>query len=467
MNVKIGLEIHASLLTKTKLFCSCPAYEAIEPNSQTCPVCLGHPGSKPVVNKQAINFAIKLSSALKCEISRELVFSRKSYFYPDLSKNYQITQYEIPLGKKGFIEVNEKNIEITRVHLEEDPGALVHLEGISKSNFCLVDYNRSGLPLCEIVTEPTISSPSEARDFLKMLVSILEYLEIFDSKKCELKADVNCSIEKSNYTRVEIKNITGFKEIEQALINELKRQQELIKSGGKIFQETRGWNAESQETFSLRKKETEDDYGYIIDTDLVPYELDNKIIKKLQKEIPELPDERSKRYQKRYKINKIDADVIIQDKNVADLFERVIKKIDPIIASQWFRHELLRLINITEKSINELKINETYIIELLRLIKDQKITNKIAKEILENVLIKNISPIEYVKKQGLEMKKDVNELVLLCKEAIKSSPDAVKDYLSGKEKSINFIIGKVMNKTKGTAKPQELKDIIDKLLKEK
>ncbi len=465
MSIKIGLEIHASLLTKTKLFCSCPAYGAVEPNTQTCEVCLGHPGSKPVLNKEAINYAIKLCLALGCEISNEIIFSRKSYFYPDLSKNYQITQYEIPLGKNGFIEVNGKKINLIRVHLEEDPGALVHLEGVSKSGFCLVDYNRSGLPLCEIVTEPTIYSPSEAKDFLKMLTSILEYLEIFDIKICELKADVNCSIKESNYTRVEIKNVTGFKEIEQALINELMRQQEAVKKGGKIIQETRGWNSELQETYPLRKKETEEDYGYIIDTDLVPYEVNKDLINKLKKDIPELPSERSKRYEKQYKINKIDAEIIVQDKHVADLFERIAKKIDPIMTSQWFRHELLRILNLTEKSINDLNISEDYIIELLKLLKDEKITNKTAKEILEHMISKNVSPIEYVKKQGLEMKKDINELVKLCKEAIKESPDAVKDYLAGKEKSINFIIGKVMSKTKGTAKPNELKEIIDKLLK--
>ncbi|MBI2564507.1 Asp-tRNA(Asn)/Glu-tRNA(Gln) amidotransferase subunit GatB [Candidatus Woesearchaeota archaeon] len=464
MSLKIGLEIHASLLTKTKLFCSCQAYGAKEPNTQTCPVCLGHPGSKPVLNKKALDYALKLCLALHCEISQEAIFSRKSYFYPDLAKNYQITQYEIPLGKNGNIQVSKNKIKIRRVHLEEDPGALVHVGGKSKASISLVDYNRSGLPLCEIVTEPVITSASEAREVVKQLTSILEYLEIFDIKICELKADVNCSIEQSGYTRVEIKNITGFKEIEQAVIYEIKRQENLVKKGGRIIQETRGWDSEKKETYTLRTKETEEDYGYITDTDLVPQEITKETIETLRRELPELPQQKAEKYAKKYSIDKIDAEIIAQDKHVAELFEKIIKKIDPKLTAKWFRHELLRVINLTEKTIHELNLKEEHILEILSLIKEETITEKTAKEIVENLVKKPFSPKQYIKEKGLEMKKNIYELENLCKEAVKENQNAVKDYLAGEEKSINFIIGKVMGKTKGTAKPQELKEIIKNII---
>lgn len=249
-DVVIGLEIHAELATKSKLFCSCARTGNLNPNTRVCPVCLGHPGAKPVVNRKAIEHALSIALALKCKVAQEIIFSRKSYFYPDMSKNYQITQYEIPLGSNGSIKLREgKDIRIQRIHLEEDPASLVHIGSMQQSSFVLVDYNRSGNPLAEIVTEPDLINPEEARDFMNKLITILEYLDVFDIDSCIIKADANISIRESGYTRVEIKNITGFKEIESALFYEVARQKKDIKDGKKIVQETRGWNSDEGSTF--------------------------------------------------------------------------------------------------------------------------------------------------------------------------------------------------------------------------
>ncbi len=260
-DVVIGLECHVELDTTTKLFCGCPTKGNDEPNTRTCEVCLGMPGSKPVLNKKALDFALKLCLALNCKISKELIFSRKSYFYPDMAKNYQISQYEIPLGSKGSLKLKSgKEINITRVHMEEDPAALVHPAGMRGSAYVLVDYNRSGNPLVEIVTEPCMESAEEARDFMNQLITILSYLEIFDINKGVIKADANVSIKESGFVKQEVKNITGFKEIEQALQYEILRQKDEVKAGKKLSQETRAWDSEKGITFLLRKKETNGDY---------------------------------------------------------------------------------------------------------------------------------------------------------------------------------------------------------------
>src|SRR3989339_762298 len=287
-DVVIGLECHLELATETKLFCGCPTYvkdQEDKPNTRVCETCLGMPGSKPVLNKKAVEFAIKIALALNCKISPELIFSRKSYFYPDMSKNYQISQYEIPLGKQGILKLRDgKEIGITRVHMEEDPASLIHPAGLKESQYVLVDYNRSGNPLVEIVTEPDLASPDEARDFMKQLITVLNYLEIFDINNGIIKADANVSVKESNYTRVEIKNITGFKEIERALMHEINRQKEEIKHRRKIEQETRAWDSEKGITFTLRKKETEEDYGYILDADLVKIEITKEMLDKARQE---------------------------------------------------------------------------------------------------------------------------------------------------------------------------------------
>lgn len=462
-DIVIGLEIHCELNTKTKLFCSCPTKGNEEPNTRTCPICLGMPGSKPVLNKKAVEFALKLCLALNCEISPQLIFSRKSYFYPDMAKNYQITQYEVPLGKKGKLKLSDGNeVGITRVHMEEDPASLVHPAGMKESQYVLVDYNRSGNPLVEIVTEPDMASPDEARDFMRQLISVLGYLEIFDVNSGIIKADANISIKESNYTRVEIKNITGFKEIERALLYEVKRQKE---EAHKIEQETRGWDSERGVTFTLRKKETEEDYGYIIDTDLVVTDIASRWVNGIKKNMPELAQDKVKKFIRKYKIKADDAEIIASEKHLAGMFEAVAGKIDPLLAAKWLRRELMRVLNYSKRGLHETGINERHMIDLLKLVEARKITDSVAAKILEKLVEKPFDVKEYVKKEGLEAVSDISELEKYCKEAIDENQKAVEDYRKGEARALNFIVGSVMKKTKGKAVPKEVNEIILRLIK--
>src|SRR3989338_1325054 len=376
--IVIGLEVHIELNTATKLFCSCPRTGSEEPNSRTCPVCLGHPGSKPVLNEKAVSSAVKLALATKSSIAPHLIFSRKSYFYPDMAKNYQISQYELPLAKEGSLMLDsEKKIGITRIHLEEDPASLVHPAGMKGSPFVLVDYNRSGNPLVELVTKPELTSSGEARDFMKQLITILEYLEIFDINNCIIKADANISIKESGYTRAEVKNITGFKEIERALKYEVERQKEAVKEGKKLVQETRAWDSERGTTFSLRTKEVEEEYGYIIDPDLVGIELTQDRIKEIEKTMPELAEAKLDKFLKEHKIEETTAHVLAKDKELALMYEKVAMAVPPDLAAKWIRRELARVLNYEKKKLKDSAITETHLIDLLTLIENKTITEKI------------------------------------------------------------------------------------------
>lgn len=463
-NIVIGLEIHVELDTKTKLFCSCPTHGSQEPNTRTCETCLGMPGSKPVLNKKAVEFALKLCIALNCEISPELIFSRKSYFYPDMAKNYQISQYEIPLGKKGKLKLRDgKEIGIIRVHMEEDPASLIHPHGMKDSTYVLVDYNRSGNPLVEVVTEPDLESPDEAREFMKQLITVLNYLEIFDINNGVIKADANVSIKESGYKRVEIKNITGFKEIENALLYEVKRQKE---EAHRIVQETRAWDSERSITFSLRKKETEEDYGYIIDADLVAVEINKKLVDEIRKSMPELAQDKVRKFVEKYQLKKEDAEVIANDKSMAELLEKVAKNVNPVLAAKWVRREVVRVLNYNKKELKDTEINENTLSDLLKLIENKKITDSTGQKIIEILgnnefdINKKINIQLYVKKEKLEAVSDISELEKFCKEAIEENPKAVEDYRKGEIKALNFIIGSVMKKTKGKAEPNVVKQLI-------
>ena len=465
-DVVIGLEIHVELATDTKMFCSCPTHGSDEPNTRTCPVCLGHPGSKPVLNEKALKYALKLCLALGCKISPDLIFSRKSYFYPDMSKNYQISQYEIPLGEKGKLDLKAgKTVEITRVHMEEDPASLVHIGSMQKSPFVLVDYNRSGDPLVEIVTEPELTSPEEARDFMKQLITVLNYLGIFDINRCIIKADANVSIKESNYKRAEIKNITGFKEIERALKYEVERQKHDVAEGKKIVQETRAWDSQNGITFSLRQKEVEEEYGYIIDPDLVSIEINDELIKEVKSGMPELAQDKILKYLKKYKIKKEDAEVIAQERLLAELFEKVASEINPVLAAKWLRRELVRVLNYNKKEIHQLKIDESHLIDLLKLVESKKITDTTGQKLMEKLIEKPFDVNKYVEKEGLIAVSDKGELKKFCKEAIDENPKAIEDFKSGNEKALQFIVGQVMRKTKGKASPKEVNEILKELLK--
>jgi aspartyl-tRNA(Asn)/glutamyl-tRNA(Gln) amidotransferase subunit B len=464
-DIVVGLEIHVQLDTKTKLFCGCPTHGSDVPNSRCCPVCLGHPGSKPVLNRQAVMFALKLALAADCEIAKELIFSRKSYFYPDMAKNYQITQYEIPLGLGGEIALaSGKKIRLKRIHMEEDPAALVHPAGMHSSSYVLVDYNRSGNPLCEVVTEPDIASSDEARDFMKQLISILEYLEIFDLRNGIIKADVNVSVRESEYTRVEVKNITGFREIEKAIEYEIARQKKAVKEGQKIEIETRSWDSDSEATRSLRTKESEDDYAYILDPDLTKTVLSEELINEVRAGIPELAHEKSKRFASEFSIPKEDAEILAAEMRLSEIFEKVARKVDPNLAAKWLRREFVRVMNYNELDFVDLKVDESHVSQLLELVEKKQITENVARKILEKLIIEPFDVREYVDRNNLAIVSDSSSLEQYAKEAISENPDAVGDYLAGKEKSINFLMGQVMRKSRGTASAKEVLDILKKLI---
>lgn len=452
--VVIGLEIHVQLNTLTKLFCGCPT-NAQEPNTAICPTCLGHPGSKPVLNEKALEFAAKLALALGCTIAPTVTFSRKTYFYPDLPKNFQTTQYELPLGSNGAVVLdNGKVVRIQRVHVEEDPGALVH-----EASGVLIDYNRSGIPLCEIVTAPDMHSPAEAREFMKKLLNVLGYLGVYDQNTGVVKADANISIKEKNYTRVELKNITGFKEIERALQYEIERQKE-----SEVKRETRGWNAEKGVSVFMRSKETEEDYGYIVEPDLPVFEISTDWVRMIQESIPELAEQRAARWAKDWKVEKDDARIIAANLDVAVLFETIAKQCDPVFSARWVRREVLRLLNDERKELKETMFEAGSLVELFKLILDKKITDRIGQRIIEQLAAKKFSPAAYVKENNLAMVADEGALKKACEDAIKNNPKAAEDYKKGEEKSLMFLIGQVMKATKGTAAPQVVRELLKSLL---
>lgn len=464
-DVVIGLEIHVELNTNTKLFCSCPTHskkgKEDVPNSRTCQVCLGHPGSKPVLNKKVVEYAVKLGLAMNCEIDNELVFSRKSYFYPDNSKNYQITQYEQPLCNHGKVKLKSgKVVGITRIHIEEDPASLTHPASMHNSEYVLVDYNRSGNPLCEIVTEPDMTSPDEAREFMNKLLTILEYLEIFDVNNGIIKADANISIKESGYVRSEVKNVTGFKDIERALVYEIQRQKQAIAEGEALIQDTRGWDSEHGITRRLRTKETEDDYGYIIDPDLVVTDVTDEFIAEIKANLPELADEKLEKFITEHNIDAETAEILSKDKELAKVFEEVVEvgKINSDLASKWVRRELQRVLNYNKKKFSEVALESKHFIDLLSLVQDNKITEQVAQKILNELVLNPLDVMSHVKEKGLEKIDDDSLIDDIAKEVIKEQSENVAKYKAGEEKLLNFLVGQVMRKSKGAANPSKAKE---------
>jgi len=343
--------------------------------------------------------------------------------------------------------------------MEEDPASLIHPAGMANSTFVLVDYNRSGRPLCEVVTEPDLTSAAEARDFMKQLITILQYLQIFKLGECIIKADANISIKESGYSRVEIKNVTGFKEIERALNYEIERQKQTVKEGKKIVQETRAWDADAGITRSLRTKETEADYGYILDPDLVATNITHEWVKKVKEEMPELHDQRIKRYIK-LGVAQVDAEVITADYELSDFFEKVIKKSDPILASKWVRREIVRVINYNQLEFSQIKFGPKEFSDLLELMQKGKITENVARKILEKMVVEEIDVYDYIKKEGLETVNDSGVIDAAVKEVMDANPKAVEELKAGNNKSLNFLMGQVMRLTKGAANPGEVERII-------
>jgi aspartyl-tRNA(Asn)/glutamyl-tRNA(Gln) amidotransferase subunit B len=467
MKVIMGLEIHIHLLTKSKFFCSCPTdYENKEPNQNTCPICTGFPGSKPKVNKAVIDSAIMVAKALNCQIAPQMFFSRKSYFYPDMAKNFQISQYEIPLATNGGMEVLGKKIRIRRVHLEEDPAKLQHVGGdITSAQYVLVDYNRAGIPMVEIVTEPDFNSTKEVREFLAKLTSILEHLEVYDaSKEASLRVDANISMEGGE--RVEVKNITGFVNVEKALSYEVVRQQNLLNMGMKVQRETRHFDAGTKMTVSLRKKEMEEDYGYIFEPDLTRIAIDGKWIESLEGRMPELPDARIERFVDEYKISERDAKVIVYvDKALANFFEDCIKLYrKPQEVAKWIVTDLLKCLNYQDITIRQSKVKPQTFVELLKLIDTGKITERLAKEIMKEYATTGESPEAIVRKKGLTLI-DQKRLEEVVEGMVRKNPQAVADMKAGKEKAVQFLIGQVLREIKARADPVEVEKLIKRLVK--
>jgi aspartyl-tRNA(Asn)/glutamyl-tRNA(Gln) amidotransferase subunit B len=461
--VRIGLEIHVQLTSlKTKLFCSCSSnYKGEDPNTMVCPVCFGIPGALPVLNKKAVEFALMAALALNAKISERMLFFRKNYYYPDMTKNFQISQYDqaggVPLAVKGFLHIDidkkRKKIRIGRVHLEEDPGRLVHQGAIDTSPYTLVDYNRSGIALLEVVTEPDLDSPKEARVFLQKLRSIMEHLGIFTgSLEGAMRCDANISL--TGGTRVEVKNISSFKEVERALRFEIMRQKNLVNKGNAVKRETRHWDETRRVTISLRTKEEEHDYRYFPEPDLVPIVITKDWIKDVKGKMPELPEARIHRFISTYNLPKYDAEVLVSDKALADFFERSVQLYNrPKEISNWMMSDLLRNLNENNLELTESKITPEHLVEMIRLIEEGVISGKIGKKILPKIVLTPKRPSQIIKENGLVKIASREALNDAVKNVFKKHPKAVKDALTD-ENAVHYLVGQLMRATNGQADPQ-------------
>lgn len=468
----IGLEVHVQLLTETKIFCSCSTKFGAPPNTNVCPVCLGMPGVLPVLNKKVVDYAIRLALATHCRINRRSVFARKNYFYPDLPKGYQISQYELPIAEDGYVEFDldgeRKRVGLIRIHMEEDAGKLIHGEGGDRNSY--VDFNRAGVPLLEIVSKPDIRSPKEAAEYARMLRRIVRYLGISDGNMEEgsMRVDANISVRPKGSdelgTKTEIKNMNSFHNIEKALQYEFERQVMLIESGEKVVQETRLWDAARGKTFSMRSKEEAHDYRYFPEPDLVFLDIDDEWIEKERGNLPELPLERADRFVRDYGIPRYDAQVLTQEKSVADYFEEVVKEFgDPKMVSNWIMSEFLHHLNEDKIDIYESRVKPNMLASMLRLIKDGTISGKIGKTVFQEMYETGKSPEEIIEEKGLVQIKDEGFIEEIIDKVLAENPDVVEKYRAGKKGVIGFFVGQVMKETRGKANPE----IVNKILREK
>jgi len=473
---KIGLEIHIELKTRSKMFCSCKNDpNERHPNINICPVCLGHPGTLPVINQEAIKKTIKTGLALNCEISEYTFFERKNYFYPDLPKGYQISQYSTPLCKSGFLKIEGKKIRIRRIHLEEDTGRLIHGKDHS-----LVDFNRAGVPLMELVTEPDIESPKEARKFAEELQLILRYLDVsdVDMEKGQMRVEANISLsEKGNTlgTKVEIKNLNSFKAVERALEHEIERQRKILKAGKKVIQETRGWDPVREITFPQREKEEAQDYRYFPEPDLPPLEITQEMIEKIRAEISELPQQRRERLKREYGLDEKSIEIFVRDKDFGEYFEKVVSELDPNLpkekllrqiklATNYLTTDLLGLLKGASIKGEDFLITPENFAEFIVLIEEGKISSKIAKIVLEEMFKTGADPSHIIEERKLIQITDEEKIKEIVEEVLRENPKAIQDFKKGKENALQFLIGQVIRKSHGRVNPQIARDLIKSAL---
>ena len=471
----IGLEVHSELKTNTKIFCGCSTTFGGEQNTNVCPVCLGLPGVLPVINEKVVEFAIKAGLALNCQINGFSKFDRKNYYYPDLPKNFQTSQYDLPIAENGYLDIEvdgkTKRIGITRIHMEEDAGKLVHSGNtIKDSSTSNVDYNRTGVPLIEIVSEPDISSAAEARAYMEKVKSILEYIDVSNCKMEEgnLRADVNVSLRPLGTTalgtKAEMKNINSFKAIEGALEYEIERQQEILDDGGHIVQETRTWDDAKGITLSMRTKEAAHDYRYLPEPDLVPIITTEEEIEAYRQGLPELPAARKERLTTQCGLSSYDADVITASRQTAEYFDAVIGAgADAKLAANWIMGDLSKNLNAEGLSITDSPVQAKALAALIDLISKGTISSKIAKTVFEEMWASGDEPEKIVKEKGLVQITDTKAIEAIVDAVIAANPKPVEDYKGGNEKSIGFLVGQVMKQSKGKANP----GVVNQLLKEK
>lgn len=467
----IGLEVHVELRTATKAFCFCPNEFGGVPNSNVCPICLGYPGTLPVLNEKLLEYAILAGLALNCEIASFSKFDRKHYFYPDLPKNYQVSQLDFPICRNGRLDLEIggqiRRVGINRVHMEEDAGKLVHEEG---ADYSLVDLNRGGLPLLEIVTEPDIRSPEEARVYLEKLKAILSYLGVSDCKMEEgsLRCDANISLRPAGAgylnTKTEIKNMNSFRAVQRALEAEIDRQHGLYEAGTPVAMATRAWDEGLGTTVVMRSKEAAADYRYFPDPDLVPIITGPDEIERIKAQLPELPDARAQRFTSEYGLSDYDAGVLTGTKPLADFYEECVKAFNnPKIVSNWITGEFLRLLNVHNLEVSDTKLTPVRLAEMLALIEQGTISGKIAKTVFEEMFATGKEALVIIKEKGLTQISDEGELARLVEDVLAANPGVVDDYRNGKEKAFVFLVGQVMKATRGKANPE----IVNKLIKKK
>ena len=467
----IGLEVHVELATKTKIFCGCSTAFGAEPNAHTCPVCTGMPGSLPVLNKQVVEYAMAVGLATNCDITKYCKFDRKNYFYPDNPQNYQISQLYLPICRNGYVEItgsdgNKKKVGIHVIHKEEDAGKLIHNEWDDCS---LVDYNRSGVPLIEIVSEPDMRSAEEVIAYLDKLRLIIQYLGASDCKLNEgsMRADVNLSVREVGQaefgTRTEMKNLNSFKAIARAIENERQRQIDLIEDGKEVVQETRRWDDNKEYSYAMRSKEDAQDYRYFPEPDLVPIMISDEWLEAVKAKQPELRDEKMARYEEEYNIPEYDADIITSSKKMADIFEETVALgANPKKVSNYLMVETMRLLKENNMDADQITFSPVNLAKLIKLIDDNVVNSSVAKEVFEKIFADDIDPEKYVEENGLKQDNDEEGLRKIIEEVVENNPQSVEDFKNGKEKAIGFLVGQTMKATKGKANP----GIINKILKE-